>query len=169
MNNEENLIIVNEHDEIVGHKPRSQVYAEGLSNFRVINAFIRNSSGELWIPRRVLAKRIFPGCLDVGVGGHVEFGETYEAAFRRETLEEIRIDVAGVSWRALGNLTPHGHGVSAFMTVYEIQHEAAPDYNPEDFIEAFWLSPRQVLERIADGIPSKDDLPILIRHFYLPR
>ena len=49
---EEYLDLVDEQDNIVGNKKRSEIYAENLSNYRVINAFLVNSKGELWIPRR---------------------------------------------------------------------------------------------------------------------
>ena len=60
---DEYLDLVNIQDEIIGKKSRSIVYAEGLSNFRVVNAFLVNTQGQLWIPRRSLNKRLFPGGL----------------------------------------------------------------------------------------------------------
>ncbi|MDZ4286214.1 MAG: NUDIX hydrolase, partial [Candidatus Sungbacteria bacterium] len=65
---DEFLDIVDENDNVIGTKKRSEVYAEHLSNFRVVNAFVRNSKGELWIPRRSADKRIFPLCLDMSMG-----------------------------------------------------------------------------------------------------
>ena len=158
---DEFLDLVGENDVVIGRKRRSQVYAQGLHNFRVINAFIRNSKRELWIPRRTVNKRIFPLCLDVSVGGHVESGETYEQAFRRETKEEINLKVGFVPYIFLGNLTPRKHGVSAFMNVYEIQSEQTPGYNKDDFVESFWLQPKELLARIESGEKAKDDLPKL--------
>ena len=37
---DELLDIVNEHDHVIGQKYRSEIYNQGLSNFRVINAFL---------------------------------------------------------------------------------------------------------------------------------
>lgn len=103
---DEYLDLVNENDEVIGRKLRSAVYAEGLSNFRVINAFIRNSKGEIWIPRRAANKKVFPLCLDMSVGGHVESGEKYDATFRRETMEETNLDIDRIDWSFLGHLCP---------------------------------------------------------------
>jgi isopentenyl-diphosphate delta-isomerase len=163
---DELLDIVDEHDQVVGQKKRSEVYAEHLSNFRVINAFLVNSKGEIWIPRRAANKRIFPLCLDMSVGGHVESGETYEETFRRETLEELNIDTDKAQTRLLGHLTPQKDGVSAFMKVYEIKMDEAPNYNTDDFIEYFWLSPKVLFEKISQGEKTKGDLPILVQKFY---
>ena len=100
------------------------------------------------------------------MGGHVESGETYEQTLKRETQEELNIDTDEAQVRLLGHLTPQKDGVSAFMNVYEIRMEEAPDYNQKDFIESFWLSPKALSERIAQGEKTKGDLPALVQIFY---
>jgi isopentenyldiphosphate isomerase len=165
---DEYLDLVDEDDNVIGKKLRSEVYAEHLSNFRVVNAFVVNTKGELWTPRRTANKRLFPLCLDMSMGGHVESGETYEETFKRETSEELNIDVDMVTYRLLGKLTPRADGVSAYMYVYEISLDDAPKYNPDDFLEYFWLTPSEALQRIRDGEKAKDDLPKLITKFYPP-
>ncbi len=161
------LDLVNENDQVIGTRLRSEVYALGLRNFRVINAFVRNSEGKLWIPRRSVNKKIFPLCLDMSVGGHVESGEGYYESFRREAKEEIYRDIHTSSVTYLGHLKPHKDGVSAFMAVYEIQAEEVKHFNTNDFSEAYWLSPQELLERLSNGDKAKDDLPKLVTHFYL--
>ncbi len=163
---DEYLDLVDESDHVIGKKKRSEVYAEHLSNFRVVNAFVVNSRGEIWIPRRVANKRIFPLCLDMSIGGHVESGETYEQTLKRETQEELNVDIDTAQVRFLGHLTPQKDGVSAFMNVYEIKMEEAPNYNKDDFTEYFWLSPKALFERIDQGERIKGDLPILVKIFY---
>lgn len=163
---DEYLDLVDENDNIIGKKKRSEVYAEHLSNFRVVNAFVVNSKGEIWIPRRTADKRIFPLCLDMSMGGHVESGETYKQTLKRETEEELNINTDNVSIRLLGHLTPQKDSVSAFMNVYEIKMDEAPNYNKNDFVEYFWLTPKMLFERIANGDKTKGDLPKLVKIFY---
>lgn len=163
---DEYLDLVDLEDTVIGRKLRSEVYQENLSNFRVVNVFVVNSNGEIWVPRRAANKQIFPLCLDMSVGGHVESGESYMEAFKRETSEELNIDIDKVTFRLLGKLTPELDGVSAFMQVYEIALNETPHYNPDDFIEYFWLTPAEILRRIHEGENAKDDLPKLVKKFY---
>lgn len=161
------LDLVNEKDEVIGTMERNEVYAKGLSNFRVINVFLKNSDGKLFIPRRQLTKRLFPGGLDVSCGGHVSSGETYLEACTKEVSEELNFDLSEVSCKVLGTMNPHNDGVSAFMTVYEIETDETPDYNREDFSEHYWLSPQEVIDKIANGDIAKGDLPKLLQKLYL--
>lgn len=163
---DECLDLVDTKDNVIGKKLRSEVYALGLSNFRAINAFVKNAEGKLWIPKRGPNKRIYPNALDMSVGGHVESGENYEFSFARETLEELNIITAKVPWKLLGKLTPHEHGVSAFMQVYEISTDATPNYNRDDFTEASWLLPEDLRMKLTGGEPAKSDLIKILDIFY---
>jgi isopentenyldiphosphate isomerase len=164
---EEYLDLVNENDEVIGRKKRSDIYTEGLSNYRAINLFIVNSKGEMWIPRRTANKNIFPLCLDMSMGGHVKSGETYEEGLKREIEEELNIDIDQTPSETLGHLTPKKDGVSCYMNVYKIITNNTPDYNKEDFIESFWLKPEEILRLIDEGEKAKDDLPRIIRKFFI--
>jgi len=166
INPEEILDLVDENDKVIGSKPRSEIYAEGLNNFRVVNAFVINSEGKIWIPRRTVNKRIFPLGLDMSMGGHVDTGESYETAFKRELAEELNLNVEITPYSLLGHLNPNKDGVSAFMNVYEIKSDIVPDYNKEDYIEYFWLTPKELLDKLAQGDKPKEDLPKLIKKFY---
>ncbi|MBK5275606.1 MAG: NUDIX domain-containing protein [Desulfuromonadales bacterium] len=165
--NDELLDLVDDEDRVIGSLSRSAIYREGLKNFRVVNAFLVNDNGQLWIPRRTANKRIFPLCLDMSVGGHVASGEDYLTAFRRELHEELNIVLEDVEWRFVGHLTPYQHGMSAFMHFYEIRCNRVPEYNQDDFVEYYWLYPHEVIDRLNNGDKSKDDLQRLIILFYL--
>ncbi len=169
------LDLVNENDEVVGAMERELIYQKGLLNlrdeegvsFRVIDAFIKNSEGKLFVPRRHPDKRLFPQRLDVSVGGHVTSGDSYDETFAKEAQEELNIDISHLKYKILGKMSPFTDGVSAFTTVYEIESDETPDYNPEDFIEHFWLTPKELMERIEGGDLGKGNLPKIVKKFYL--
>ncbi|WBW97004.1 NUDIX hydrolase [Oceanirhabdus sp. W0125-5] len=163
---EEILDLVNENDEIIGAVSRREVCKEGIRNYRVINAFIRNEEGKIWIPRRAANKRMFPLALDMSVGGHVQSGESYLKGFERELKEELNIKLDDVEYREVLYLNPYKEDISSFMKVYEINLEHTPDYNKSDFIESYWLTPQEVIQRIADGDNAKSDLIKVIKILY---
>jgi isopentenyldiphosphate isomerase len=164
---DEVLDLVNENDEIIGQMERGGVYENNLNNFRVINCFIKNSEGKLWIPKRQTNKRMFPNCLDVSCGGHVSTGETYEEAFAKEMSEELNIDISKLSYKVLGRCNPRDGNMSAFMYVYEIESNDSPNYNQDDFQSFEWLTPQELMEKINNKVKAKQDLPKLIKKFYL--
>ena len=164
-NSEELLDLVDEQDQVVGIWSRSAIYREGMNNFRAVNAFLVNDAGQLWIPRRSETKRIFPLCLDMSVAGHVTSGEDYLTAFRRELHEELNMVLDDVKWRLIGHFTPHQHGMSCYMHLYEIHSNKTPDYNRDDFVESFWLSPQELSQKLNGGEPCKDDLPRLLKFY----
>jgi isopentenyldiphosphate isomerase len=162
----EYLDLVDEHDVVLESRPITEVYAERLRNFRVVNAFVKNSDGALWTPRRVETKIRFPNCLDFAMGGHVQAGEGYDEAFAREVYEELNLDVHAVDHAVLGTLKQGEHGVSVFMRVYEIHQDSVPDYSTEDYSGYEWVRPEELLKRLEDGEPAKSDLAPLVRLYY---
>lgn len=157
------LDIVNEQDQVVDQKDRSEIYEKKLSCFRVINAFLINDKKQVWIPRRTKHKKLFPLCLDASVGGHVISGESYHQAFERELKEELSLDSAQCEYEIIAKLTPHEHKVSAFMELYVIYTDMSPEYNFNDFESAEWIDILALQEKIRMGELTKGDLPILVR------
>lgn len=161
-NTQELLDVVDLNDQVVGQKYRTEIYAEKSAQFRVINAFLINSKKQVWIPRRSQHKKLFPLCLDTSVGGHVAAGESYDQAFVRELQEELNLQADRVAHTFVAKLTPHLHNVSAYMHLYIIMTDDAPAYNTDDFISAGWFSIVELQALIAQGEPTKGDLPTLI-------
>ena len=52
-----------------------------------VGALIRDGRGRVFVQRRSVTRRLFWGIWDI-VGGHIEAGETFEAARAREIEEE---------------------------------------------------------------------------------
>lgn len=167
MSADELLDLVNDHDEVTATIWRSQAFNEGVVQTRGINAFLINSQGQLWIPRRSPNKPRWPGAFDMGVGGAVSAGESYEQALYREACEELNLDLTVLPWRELGYFSPMDTLLSSFQRVYEIRTDDVPDFNPDDYSGGEWMTPAELRERIEFGEPAKGDLLTLLDLLYL--
>jgi 8-oxo-dGTP pyrophosphatase MutT (NUDIX family) len=87
---DEIVVIVNEHNHVVGAAPRREMRAKRLPH-RSTYILVFNSLGELYVQKRTLIKDVFPGYFDVAAGGVVVAGETYEQGAERELEEEMGI------------------------------------------------------------------------------
>jgi mutator protein MutT len=75
-----------------------------------VGALIRDEAQRVYVHRRTLQRRLFPGIWDI-VGGHVEAGETPEEALAREvkeetgwTVREVLATVADWEWSYEGRV-----------------------------------------------------------------
>jgi len=164
--NDELLDLVDHDDRVIGQKLRSEVHAKKLINYRLVGGMVVNRKRELWIPRRTMHKQLLPGYLATSMGGHVAAGETYSIAFERELEEELYLKLAELSYKPLGLLTPHQHGINAFTMMYEILLDEVVTYNKNDFSEGFWLTPQQFFDRVKNGEKSGTILKRVIELFY---
>lgn len=167
MSADELLDLVDDQDQVIGSIWRSEAFERGIKHTRGVNAFLINSWGELWIPKRAMHKVRWPGRLDMSVGGAVERGESYEQAFRRETQEELNLDVNALPWRKVGYFSPLDTKLNSFQCIYEVASDAEPEYNQDDFSGGEWVTPRELLDRIEAGEPAKGDLRALLNLIYL--
>ena len=61
--NEEIFDVVNERDEVIGSKPRSEVHRLGLMH-RAVHILVFNARGEVFLQKRSMSKDRQPGLWD---------------------------------------------------------------------------------------------------------
>lgn len=155
--NEEYLDLVDANDQKIGTIGRSQLseLKDGGGKYvRASYAFIQNSKGELWIPRRTANKRIAPNGLDMAMAEHMGIDEIYLVAAIRGFQEELNLSIQSSDLRLVGVLSPLP-GLPYFGAYYLYQTDEEPSYNIEDFSEAHWMTPEEVLNRIENGEVAK--------------
>jgi len=59
--NQEYVVLVDEHNNVLGTTPKATVHGEDTPLHRAFSAFIFNSKGELLLQQRSLAKKTWPG------------------------------------------------------------------------------------------------------------
>src|SRR5438045_3798922 len=91
---EEIFDVVNERDEVIDRKPRSEVHRLGLLH-RATHVLVFNARGEVFLQKRSMKKDRQPGLWDSSASGHVDCGEVYDACALREMREEIGLRLTG--------------------------------------------------------------------------
>lgn len=81
--------LVNKEGEVIGQATRKECHSGSMLLHPVIHLHVFNSKGELFLQKRSATKDIQPNKWDSSVGGHIDLGETPEAAAIREAGEEI--------------------------------------------------------------------------------
>jgi isopentenyl-diphosphate delta-isomerase type 1 len=89
---EEIFPLVDESGKVIGQAGRSECHSGGKALHPVVHLHVFNSQGDLLLQKRAMNKDIQPGKWDTSVGGHVDFGETVEAALFREVREELGME-----------------------------------------------------------------------------
>jgi 16S rRNA (adenine1518-N6/adenine1519-N6)-dimethyltransferase len=84
----EQFDVVDALDQVIGTESRGKVHAQNLLH-RAIHIFVFNTRGELFLQKRSPWKDKHPGKWDSSAAGHLDSGETYLAAARRELTEEL--------------------------------------------------------------------------------
>ena len=79
---------VNEHDEVIGQRVRSEIHRLKLRH-RAVHILVFNDKGELFVQKRSDLKDCFPGKWDSSASGHLDSGEDYDTCAIRELGEEI--------------------------------------------------------------------------------
>ena len=83
--------VVDENGTVTGSATRGECHSGSRLLHPVVHLHVFNSQGDLYLQKRPGWKDIQPGKWDTAVGGHIDYGETPEAALRREVREELGI------------------------------------------------------------------------------
>jgi len=85
------VVVVDEKDKVVGVVEKKEALSNGLIR-RVVRIFVFNRKGELYLQKRSDKVDTYPNTWDQSVGGHVDEGESYDKAAKRELSEELGIE-----------------------------------------------------------------------------
>lgn len=140
--NEEIFDVVNERDEVIGQRTRSEVHRLGLIH-RAVHVLVFNSRGEVFLQKRSMTKDRQPGLWDSSASGHVDSGEDYDVCAERELLEEIGLKVP-VPPRRLFKLDSSAETDQEHVWVYRCDADGPLTLNPEEIERGNWFNPQEV-------------------------
>jgi isopentenyldiphosphate isomerase len=145
---EEIFDVVNERDEVIDRKPRSDVHRLGLLH-RAVHVLVYNSRGQIFLQKRSMKKDRQPGVWDSSSSGHVDSGEDYDATAVREVWEEIGLRLAKVPKR-LFKIDARPETDQEFVWVYRCESEGPFKLDPDEIDQGDWFSPEEVSRWVAE-------------------
>lgn len=83
--------IVDADDHVIGKALRSECHGNPQLIHRVSHVLVFDRQGRLLLQKRSMNKDVQPGKWDTSVGGHLDPGESYETAAKREMFEELGV------------------------------------------------------------------------------
>ena len=145
---EEIFDVVNERDEVIDRRPRSEVHALGLRH-RAVHVLVFNSRGEVFLQKRSMTKDRQPGVWDSSCSGHLDAGEDYDACAVRELREEIGLSLPHAPER-LFKLDACEETDAEFVWVYRCQHEGPFTLHPDEIECGGWFALAEVTRWMAE-------------------
>jgi isopentenyldiphosphate isomerase len=139
---EEIFDVVNERDEVIDRKPRSEVHRTGLLH-RAVHVLVFNSRGQIFLQKRSMKKDRQPGLWDSSASGHVDSGEDYDATAMREPWEEIGLRLNKPPTR-LFKINACEETDQEFVWVYRCESEGPFTLNVDEIERGDWFTPEKV-------------------------
>jgi mutator protein MutT len=159
---QEFLDVVDESNEVVGAAPIDEIYSKRL-NHRIVHVLIFNDKGEIFMQQRSAKKTFCPGHWVTSAGGHVQKGETYEQAAKREMKEELGINVP----LTLIHESPYDHyKMRKFLQVFRGISEGPFDFNEEEVAGGRWFSVADVRDMVKKNQMVHPELAHVIEKLY---
>jgi isopentenyldiphosphate isomerase len=142
----EMLDIVDAHNRVIGCAPRREVHRLGLRH-RAVHMLIQDGEGRIYLQRRSPLKDVDPNLWDTSAAGHVDRGEDYLAAARRELEEELGL--TDVDLQALCDLPARPETGEEFVRVYIGRSAREPRPDPREIAAGGWWPVAELTQWLA--------------------
>lgn len=145
---EEWFDVVNERDEVVRRATRREVHATGLWH-RAVHVMVFDAAGRVFLQQRSMRKDLSPGLWDSSCSGHLDAGEDYDTAARRELGEEIGIvPAAGGAPERWFRVEACADTGWEFVWVYRLAYDGPLRLDPVEIQAGEWVVPAEVSARV---------------------
>ncbi len=141
-----NITFVDENDNVIGAGTGKEAREKGIYH-RISRIFLFNSKGELLIQKRSDNSTTLPGRYDQSAAGHVDEGEDYLTAAKRELEEEV--GVKGIELTEKGKFFTDekdqpGKIVKRFNMIYTATYDGEAKPSPEEVSKVRWIDPKEL-------------------------
>ncbi len=156
LNIQEEVVLVNEHNEVSGYREKLDAHQKGLLH-RAISVIIFNDKGEMLIQQRGLKKYHWAGIWSNTCCSHPRKGETFKEAAERRLFEELGFktpltEAFHFIYKAYDE--PSGLTEHEYDTVFTGTFNNTFEFNKNEIAAISWIQPQE-LEKDMDLHPEK--------------
>ena len=139
--------VVDADDQVIGTATRGEVHAQKLVH-RAVHVFVFNKRGDLLLQKRSALKDLCPSLWDSSVSGHLDSGESYEAAAIRELEEEMGIIVESPP-EEIARILPREATGWEHVRLYRARHDGNLRFPSAEVDAAVWFSLTEIESWVA--------------------
>lgn len=140
---EEWFELVDETDQVIGRARRTKCHGNPRLIHRTAHIMVFHPDGRVLLQKRSAAKDIQPGRWDTAVGGHLQPGEDYALAARRELVEELGVP-ADLPLQFLFDHRIRNAIESEQVRVFATTHPGPFCWPPEEIAEVRFWTPAEL-------------------------
>ena len=139
----EPLIVVDQHDQVLGHDSKAALHQGSGTLHRAFSIFLFNPQGEVLLQQRSDQKALWPAFWSNTCCSHPRRGETYEIATQRRLEEELGVS-AELAFTHRFQYQAQYDAVGAeheLCSVYVGCIDGDPNPNPSEVADWRWIAP----------------------------
>ena len=163
---DEFFAVVDEDDKVVGKATREKCHSKLRLIHRSVCIFVVNDRNEVFLQKRSMSKDLYPGFFTGSATGHVDYGEDYDEAAKRELKEELGIDAPLLKLGKAKSFTKSEREISM---LYICRYNGPVKFNAKEIADGTFFSIEDIKRSLRTGdkkFPDgfKEDFMELLKH-----
>jgi isopentenyldiphosphate isomerase len=146
------LTRVDNNNNILGSIPRGKAHNTRGIFYRTIYVLIKNDKEEVLLQKRSSTKDLYPDCWDISVGGHVNFGDSYEVTAVRELNEELGLIISKEDLIKKGDVLVILPSTGEFFRIFEYSLKPGEKIkvSGEEISDTKWMSIKYIKKSMKE-------------------
>jgi isopentenyl-diphosphate delta-isomerase len=145
---DEYFYVVDEADKVIGRATREECHSNPRLMHRSVYIFVLNEQNEIFIQKRSLSKDLYPGYYTGSATGHVDYGEDYDTAAKRELEEELGINAP---LQRLGKFKSSSEFEREISALYICRFNGPVKFNTQEITEGTFVSIDEIKRNLKSG------------------